>query len=58
MRVRPHPQLNSIAWNLWHLTRVEDTAVNCFVADLPQVLDAGATGDAVPWTSPATGPNA
>ena len=46
LRVRPHPQLNSIAWNLWHLTRVEDTAVNCFVANLPQVLDAGATGDA------------
>ena len=46
MRVRPHPRLNSIAWNLWHLTRVEDTAVNCFVASLPQVLDAGATGDA------------
>lgn len=46
MRVRPHPQLNSIAWNLWHLTRVEDAAVNCFVAGLPQVLDAGATGDA------------
>ncbi|MFN8467411.1 MAG: DinB family protein [Caldilineaceae bacterium] len=47
MRVRPHPKLNSIAWNLWHLTRAEDTGVNCFVADLPQVLDAGGAGDAV-----------
>lgn len=46
MRVRPHPQLNSIAWNLWHLTRTEDTAVNSFIAGLPQVLDAGGAGDA------------
>ena len=46
MRVRPHPKLNSIAWNLWHLTRTEDTGVNCLVAGLPRVLDAGATGDA------------
>ena len=46
MRVRPHPQLNSIAWNLWHLTRAEDVGVNRFVAGLPQVLDGGATGDA------------
>lgn len=46
MRVRPHPRLNSIAWNLWHLTRVEDAGVNRFVAGLPQVLDAGTAGDA------------
>lgn len=50
MRQRPHPQLNSIVWNLWHLIRVEDAGVNCFVAGLPQVLDGvpddGAAGDA------------
>jgi hypothetical protein len=41
MRQRPHPQVNSIAWNLWHLTRVEDAGLNRFVADRPQVLDEG-----------------
>ena len=46
MRVRPDPRLNSIAWNLWHLTRAEDAGINRFVADLPQVLDAGGVGDA------------
>jgi hypothetical protein len=39
MRQRPHPRVNSIAWNLWHLTRVEDAGLNRFVADRPQVLD-------------------
>jgi hypothetical protein len=28
MRQRPHPQVNSIAWNLWRLARVEDAGVN------------------------------
>jgi hypothetical protein len=46
MRVRPHPRLNSIAWNLWHLTRCEDASINRFVAGLPQVLDTGGAGDA------------
>lgn len=41
MRRRPHPRVNSIAWNLWHLTRVEDAAMNRFIVDLPQILDAG-----------------
>lgn len=41
MRRRPHPRVNSIAWNLWHLARVEDAAVNRFIADHPQVLDEG-----------------
>jgi hypothetical protein len=41
MRQRPHPQVNSIAWNLWHLTPVEDAGLNRFVVDLPQVLDEG-----------------
>lgn len=41
MRRRPHPQVNSIAWNLWHLTRVEDATFNRFLTDSEQVLDAG-----------------
>ncbi len=39
MRIRPHPQLNSIAWNVWHIARVEDVGLNRFVADRPQVFD-------------------
>lgn len=41
MRQRPDPRLNSIAWNLWHITRVEDAGVNRFVQDGSQVLDNG-----------------
>jgi hypothetical protein len=41
MRQRPHPRVNSIAWNLWHLTRAEDAGFNRFIADRPQVLDDG-----------------
>jgi hypothetical protein len=39
MRQRPHPQINSIAWILWHLARVEDAGLNRFVVDGEQVLD-------------------
>lgn len=41
MRQRPHPRVNSIAWNLWHLTRVEDAGLSRFVVDRLQVLDEG-----------------
>jgi hypothetical protein len=41
MRQRPHPRVNSIAWILWHLTRVEDAGLNRFVVDGAQVLDDG-----------------
>lgn len=41
MRRRPHARVNSIAWNLWHLTRVEDAAFNRFLTDGVQVFDAG-----------------
>jgi DinB superfamily len=37
VRERPHG-LNSVAWLVWHATRVEDAAVSRFVADRPQVL--------------------
>lgn len=41
LRRRPHARVNSIAWNLWHLTRVEDAGLNRFVVDRAQVLDDG-----------------
>lgn len=41
MRRRPHSRVNSIAWNLWHLARVEDAGLNRFVVDRSQVLDDG-----------------
>jgi hypothetical protein len=51
MRQRPHPRVNSIAWNLWHLTRVEDAGINRFVMDRPQVLEDGAWMQRmnIPW---------
>ena len=39
MRQRPYPQVNSVAWSLWHLTRVEDAGLNLFVTEGSQVLD-------------------
>lgn len=41
MRQRPHLKVNSIAWILWHLTRVEDAGMNRFVMYGTQVLDEG-----------------
>jgi len=40
-RVRPHPELNSLAWVLWHVARCEDVSVNRVVADRPQVVHEG-----------------
>jgi DinB superfamily len=40
VRARPHG-LNSVAWLVWHATRVEDAAVSRFVSDRPQVLVEG-----------------
>lgn len=37
-RARPHG-LNSIAWLVWHMARVEDSGLNRLVFDRPQVLD-------------------
>lgn len=56
-RLRPHPQVNSIAWNLWHLTRVEDAGLNRFVADRRQILDEGAWSEKmnVPWRHHGSG---
>jgi hypothetical protein len=51
LRQRPHPRVNSIVWNLWHLTRVEDAGLNRFVVDRAQVLDDGRWLERlqVPW---------
>jgi hypothetical protein len=56
MRQRPHPRVNSIAWNLWHLTRVEDAGLNRFVVDRAQVLDDGQwlTRLNIPWRHQGT----
>ena len=34
----PRPALNSIAWLLWHITRIEDLSINFLVLEQPQVL--------------------
>lgn len=51
MRLRPHPRTNSIAWNLWHITRCEDAGLNRFVVDRSQVLDDGLWMERmnIPW---------
>jgi hypothetical protein len=38
---RPHPRVNSMAWILWHMVRVEDAGINRFIVDRTQVLDEG-----------------
>ena len=57
MRTRPHTRLNSIAWNLWHIARVEDAGLNRFVADRPQVFDDGQWMQPlnVPWRHHGSG---
>jgi hypothetical protein len=39
-RRQPHG-LNSVAWLVWHVARVQDAVVSRLVADRPQVLDEG-----------------
>jgi DinB superfamily len=41
MRVRPREDLNSLAWLLWHIARVEDAMVNRVLAGRAQVFDDG-----------------
>jgi uncharacterized damage-inducible protein DinB len=57
MRERPHPNVNSIAWNLWHLARVEDAGVNRFVTDGVQVLGEGGWAERmnIPWRHHGSG---
>ena len=39
LRARPHPGVNTVAWLLWHSARIEDVALNRFLADRRQVLE-------------------
>lgn len=41
MRVRPREDLNSLAWLMWHIARVEDVLVNVVVVGQPQVFEDG-----------------
>ncbi len=38
-RAMPVPGAESIAWNLWHITRIEDITMNLLVAGTSQVLN-------------------
>ncbi len=38
-RTQPQPGINSLAWLIWHMARVEDAGVNLIVANRPQLLD-------------------
>jgi len=37
----PTPQDVTIAWNVWHIARIEDATMNLLVADGNQILDRG-----------------
>ena len=37
-RARPGRGLNSVAWLIWHMARLEDVSINTLVAGTPQVL--------------------
>jgi hypothetical protein len=39
IRSRPDGEPNSIAWLLWHCTRIEDVTTNLLIADRPQVWE-------------------
>lgn len=39
LRWQPSAGANSIAWLLWHMTRIEDVTMNLLVAGQPQVVD-------------------
>lgn len=38
MKYRPEKSFSSIAWNIWHITRIEDAIANILIADADQVL--------------------
>jgi hypothetical protein len=40
IRFVPRPGQNSIAWLLWHITRIEDGTLNTLTLEQPQVWDA------------------
>jgi hypothetical protein len=40
-RAMPTAKDETIAWSIWHLTRIEDITMNILVADDPQVINTG-----------------
>ena len=36
---RPEKSFSSIAWNIWHITRIEDAIANILIADADQILN-------------------
>jgi len=44
-RTRPQPEVNSLAWLIWYMARVEDAGVNRLVANRSQVFDEGNWGE-------------
>ncbi len=39
MRLQPGKGMNSLAWLIWHMARIEDVTMNFLIAGRPQVLD-------------------
>lgn len=40
-RTMPTPKDETIAWSMWHITRIEDITMNILVAGEPQVMSSG-----------------
>jgi len=41
MRAIPTGKANSVAWMVWHITRIEDATMNVLIADAPQIFQRG-----------------
>jgi hypothetical protein len=54
-RARPAPGLNSLAWLLWHMARLEDAAMNALVAGTPQVIEGDGWPDRLGLSGAALG---
>jgi len=39
MKYRPNNSFSSIAWSIWHITRIEDAVSNILIADSEQILN-------------------
>lgn len=51
----PKNSKNSIAWHMWHCTRIEDIAVNMLVAGNPQIFQSDNWREKMKITSNDTG---
>lgn len=41
LRTRPHAEMNSMVWSIWHSIRSEDACISRFVVPMQQVLTTG-----------------